>query len=469
MKTTYWAEIKLLLLLSLPLIAGQLAQTGMGVVDTMMAGAVSKQDLAGVALGTAVWMPTFLFMTGVLLALTPKIAQAVGRKEHQSAVSTLRQGVWLGLLLTIPTVLILLSVPWWIGFFALEAKVEQVAIDYLVALAWGALPAMLFQVIRFFHEAHGLTKITMYLSIVGFLLNIPLNLLFVYGAGPIPAMGGVGCGVATSLVYMVMAVVGWWMYRRHALYAVYRSQTLPADTATAPRRLFAISLPNVPILMTLLAIGVPIGWAILFEVGLFTFIAFLVAPLGTDPLAAHQVAISFTGIAFMLPLSFAMALTIRVGQLVGSGDVQRLQLAIKTALWLSVVIGVLVALTTWLLASWIVGLYTQDAIVASIAVTLLWIAALYQVSDAIQVVSAGALRGIGDTQAVMWITLVSYWGIGLPTGYYLCYGAWNSSSGSWLGVNGFWISLVIGLTVAAIGLLWRLRRQFFSSRAILSR
>ena len=223
-------------------------------------------------------------------------------------------------------------------------------------------------------------------------------------------------------------------------------------------------------LSQLLRVGVPIGGAILFEVGLFTFIAFLVTPLGTDALAAHQIAISFTALIFMLPLSLAMALTIRVGQLTGAGESAQVRVAIASALWISVALGALVAVLTWLFAQEVVALYTQDSQVVLIAVTLLWMAALYQISDALQVACAGALRGIGDTTSVMWVTLVSYWGIGLPAGFYLCYGAWNTDSGVWLGITGFWLSFVIGLSVAAIGLAWRVYTQFFrSSAAVVTR
>jgi MATE family multidrug resistance protein len=452
-----WSEIKLLLLLSLPLVAGQLAQTGMGVVDTMMAGSVSKLDLAGVALGSAVWLPTFLFMSGVLLALTPSIAQSVGKNDRSAVKLNLMQGIWLSIILTGLTLAILLSSSYWMTFFKLEAAVYRIAVDYIMALSWGVLPALLFQVVRFFHEAHGLTKMTMYLSFLGFILNIPLNALFVYGYGPIPAMGGVGCGFATSVVYLGMAVVGWWLYWLHPQYQLYHQKA----------RLWR--LPEWKRLSQLLGVGVPIGWAILFEVGLFTFIAFLATPLGTDALAAHQVAISFTALIFMLPLSLAMALTIRVGQLKGAGEDRKLLVSIQSALWIAIGLGAGIAFLTWLFAEKIVALYTQDTSVVTLAITLFWMAALYQISDAIQVTCAGALRGIGDTASVMWVTLVSYWGIGLPVGYYLCYGAWSSDSGVWLGITGFWLSFVIGLSIAAIGLGWRVYTQFFRiSRSVLA-
>jgi len=441
------AEAKLLLAMALPLVIGQLAQTGMGVVDTMVAGGYGKLDLAAIALGAAVWLPVFLFMSGVLLALTPYIAQTQGADDCERARVGLMQGLWLALGLALLAGSILLSSSYWLSFFALEPAVAHITSDYLSAMVWGLIPALLFQVVRFFHEGHGLTSVMMTLSIMAFIINIPLNFIFVYGWGFIPEMGGAGCGVATSIAYLLMALGGWLFYFRHHAYTAYRQAWLWL-------------MPNWIVLWSLIRVGVPIAAAILFEVGLFTFIAFLVTPLGTDVLAAHQIAISYTALIFMLPLSLAMALTVRVGYLHGAGEIQQLKESIKTAFVLSIALGVLVALLTVLLAQYVVRLYTNDAQVAAIALTLLLLAALYQISDAIQVTSAGALRGVGDTASVMGITFVAYWLVGLPVGYYLCYGD-MSTGGVWLGINGFWLSFVIGLSVAAVGLVWRIRYRFF--------
>lgn len=445
------SEAKLLLSMALPLVIGQLAQTGMGVVDTMMAGGYSKLDLAAIALGAAVWLPVFLFMSGVLLALTPYIAQTRGAEDPQRARVGLMQGLWLAGGLAVLAGSLLVSSSYWLTIFSLEPVVAHITSGYLIAMAYGLIPALLFQVVRFFHEGHGLTQVMMKLSIAAFILNIPLNYIFVYGFGPIPEMGGAGCGVATSISYLFMALGAWWFYFHHQDYAGYRQ---------AWRWL----APDWAVLWSLIRVGVPIAAAILFEVGLFTFIAFLVTPLGTDVLAAHQIAISYTALIFMLPLSLAMALTVRVGYLQGAGERQQLTESIKTAFVLSIALGVFVALITVLLAQYVVDLYTNDTQVAAIATGLFLLAALYQISDAIQVTSAGALRGIGDTASVMGITFVAYWLVGLPAGYYLCYGN-LSTSNVWLGINGFWLSFVIGLSVAAVGLVWRIRYRFFNAHA----
>ena len=444
---TIQLQSKALVSLALPLVIGQVAQTGIGVVDTMIAGSYSKQDLAGVALGTAVWLPVFLFFSGVLLALTPLIAQAIGRQDQSAIRHGLMQGIWLSLFLSAMAISLIIFISNQLYWLHVEHSVEQTARYYLWTLAAGVLPALLYQTIRFFHEGHGFTAITMRLSIFGFLANIPLNYIFVYGWGPIPEMGGAGCGIATSLVYLLMMFGAWWFYFKQPGYQAYRDHW----QWFGPQRQSQHQL---------LKVGTPIAAAILFEVGLFTFIAFLITPLGTDVLAAHQIAISYTSFIFMLPLSLAMALTIRVGQLHGAQELHQLHQTLKSAYLLAIAIGLTVTLLTFFFADWVVNAYTQDPSVKNIAITLLWLAALYQLSDAVQVISAGALRGIQDTAAVMWITFIAYWAIGLPTGYWLCYGGLSTDQ-PWWGVNGFWFSFVVGLTVAALGLTWRVKHQFF--------
>lgn len=443
--SSLFQQSKLLLGLALPLMVGQVAQTGMGVVDTMMAGSVSKDDLAGVALGSAVWLPLFLFMSGVLLAITPKVAQVVGSDNKESLQHILQQGIWLAVILTMLSLLMLVGL---IEFFLPVLKLEQAVLGvsqgYLWMLAIGVLPALLFQVLRFFHEGHGHTAITMKLSLLAFLLNIPFNYFFIEVAG----LGGIGCGLATSLVYVLLLFGAWWFYRQHADYEVVRAkwQWHIADTA---------------LIYSLLKVGLPIAGAILFEVGLFTFIAFLVTPLGTTVLAAHQIAISYTSFVFMFPLSLAMALTIQVGNYRGQGSPLLVRQSIKAGYLLAILLGSSISLLTLWLSDVVAGIYSRDADVVAIAAHLLWLAALYQLSDAIQVISAGALRGIEETSVVMRITFVAYWLVGLPLGYWLCYGSLTEDTTVWLGIDGFWLSFTVGLSVAAIGLLWQVRRRLF--------
>lgn len=442
-----WDALKSVLMLAAPIVMGQLAQTGMGFVDTVMAGQVSSQDLAAVALGTAVWLPIYLFASGVLLVLTPFVAQSIGASNPIAVKKYLWQGVVLAFILGLISSAVLASPQYWLVWFALEPAVFLITVDYLHALSWGVLFALWFQVIRFFHDAHGFTRIAMWLSFVGFLVNIPLNYVFVYGWGYIPAMGGAGCGVATSLSYLVMFGLGWLWFFRHQVYRAHHQFWTIIDWQA---------------IWKLFKSGLPIASAILFEVGLFIFIAFLVAPLGTTVLAAHQVAISYTSIVFMLPLSLAMAVTVRIGQLTGEGALDQVRALLVSTLLFSFLLGLLIAGMTYWWVERLANIYSNDIAVVALAMTLMVFAAMYQVSDAIQVVCAGALRGVVDTVAVMWITFFAYWLLALPLGYLLCYPL------GW-GVEGFWISFVVGLTVAAIGLLWRLHWRFWGLGSVVSR
>lgn len=439
-------EARILWQLAWPMMVGQLAQTGMGFVDAVMAGQVGAVDLAAIALGSAVWLPLYLFMSGVVLALTPRVAQALGAGQHGVVQHALAQMLWLVGVMGVVSVVFLTLSPVWLAWFSLDAAVRDEAAEYLHGLAYGVWPALLYQALRFFHEGHGQTRVTMWLAVAGFVLNIPLNALFVYGWGPVEGMGGAGCGYATALTFVLMLLgngIYWWL---HAGYQRYRAN-------------WRWQVPDVREWQRLLRVGLPIAAAILFEVGLFTFIAFLVTPLGTITLAAHQIAISYTSLIFMIPLSLAMALTVRVGHLTGAGTLEARRVTVSTALVMAVVQGgVVAALTAWGAVA-IADLYTQDVAVAALAAGLMWYAALYQVSDAIQVTCAGALRGIEDTAAVMWITLLAYWVIGLPSGYVLCYG-WEG----WIdpmGVAGYWLSFVLGLSLAALGLAIRVWRRMY--------
>ncbi len=441
-----WQEFRLVMLLALPLVVGQLAQTGMGFIDTVMAGQMSAQDLAGVALGSAVWLPIYLFASGILLLLTPKVSTDLGAGQTQALSQHLYQAVAMAVFLATVASLLLWYADAWLTWFALEDRVYQITRDYLRYLIIGVWFGLAFQVIRFWFDGFSLTGYAMRLSILGFLINIPLNYVFIYGWWFVPALGGAGCGVATSLSYSVMAVVGWWIFYRQSQFSAYHRFAQPS-----------LGLRQwLSDMIAWFAKGLPIAASILFEVGLFIVVAFLLTPLGTTVLAAHQIAISYTSILFMLPLSLAMAMTVRVGFLQGQGDRLALRRSVLTLLSLALAIGFSLSLLTLLFSEQLARIYNQDPEVVALASMLILFAGIYQFSDAIQVFCAGVLRGLMDTVSVMWVTFFAYWVIALPVGYALCYW-WE------FGVQGFWISFVLGLTLAAIGLGWRLYQQLWRS------
>ncbi|HEY9017499.1 MATE family efflux transporter [Thiomicrospira sp.] len=439
--TAIKAEIKQLVRLSLPIFTAQLALTSLGVVDTIMSGWVGVADLAAIGLGSSVLLPVFIFTTGILLAMTPMTARYLGQNKTQQIGYNLVQGLWLALPLGIASMLVLMNPQALLHLLNLTPKVFSLTEDYLFWAAFGLPGIALFQVYRFFWEGLGITLPTLTLSLGALFLNIPLNALFIYGYGPIEGMGAVGCGVATAIVMWSM-LVGAWVYVRFSC----KTQAYRTKVRIWPSWLTGFK----PILL----LGLPMAFALLFEVGMFSFIVLFIAPLGTSVIGAHQVAMSFTSLLFMLPLSLAMAMTVRVGLAYGQENREALLCSIYTGAGLALVFGILLSLSTLSFRETIVALYTTHTEVVQIALVLFLFAASYQVFDAIQVAMAGALRGLHDTQTTMWVTLVSYWGIGLGGGYIL---AFYNPFGEPMGVFGFWLGIVCGLAMAAVLLIYRLR------------
>ena len=436
-------ESILLLKLALPILLAQLALTGLGVVDTLMSGQVGTNDLAAIGLGTSIMLPVFMFSTGILLAITPLVAKAYGESKPQRITNYLNQGLWLSLPLGGLSLAVLMNLEWVLDLLSLNETVYQLTRDYLFYIAFGMPAIALYQVLRFFWEGLGTTLPTMWISFFALLINIPLNAVFIYGFGFIEPMGAAGCGVASSLVMWTMLLLG-------ILYVIKSKLTQPF--LTFQNNVLRINWTSG--LKPILNLGVPTTFALLFEVSLFSMIALFVAPLGAVVIAGHQIAINFTSLAFMIPLSFAMALTVRVGLAYGEHNQAQLRLSLITGFLFAFVLGVLLALISYFLRIDIVNLYSKEADVLYLAASLLVFAAIYQVFDAIQVTAAGALRGLHDSKVTMLVTFVSYWGIGLGLGYVFAFTDWIFSP---MDVQGFWLGIVLGLLLAAILLPIRLK------------
>jgi len=280
----------------------------------------------------------------------------------------------------------------------------------------------------------------MVISIIGLLINIPANYIFIYGEFGLPALGGAGCGIATAIVYWVM-FLGMLIYTylsKHLKHAPLFNQFHWPDWAEIKK---------------ILAIGVPIALSLLFEVSLFAVVAIILAPFGAEVVASHQIAINFSGLVFMVPLSLAMAVTIKVGFSVGDKNYAEAKELCKYSIILGLLIAVVTAILTLVFREAIASIYTTDQGVVELAASLMFLAALFQFSDAIQVISAGALRGYKDTKSILYITFASYWIIGLSIGLVLGITDWVIPA---IGPYGFWIGFISGLTAAAILLAWRL-------------
>ncbi|TDN99207.1 MATE family multidrug resistance protein [Halomonas ventosae] len=453
-------ETRPLMRLALPICGAQLAQAGMSVSDVMMTGRLSATDLAAVSVGSSLWMPLMLFMTGTLMGLTPVVAQLLGGGRTAGIRPSVHQALWIALALgMVAAVLLWFTV---MPIFRLMTVPEEVAgraAAYLAAVALGMPGVALFQALRAFSDGMNHTRPSLWISLVGLGVNVPCNFVLIYGGAGLtglfgnwlpgsvqglPALGALGCGIATAISMWVMGLA-MIAYTRHS--RAYGEVAL-WHSPTPPRG---------PLIGELLHVGVPIGVAIFVEVTLFTLIALFIASLGEVTVAAHQVALNYTSILFMLPLSLGMALTVRVGNTLGQGRPDAARLVAWHGILVALAVAGLNSLLLWLTAEPVIGLYTHDSEVQRLTLTLVGLAMLYQVSDALQVNLAGALRGYKDTRIIMLITLLAYWLVGLGGGHWLgAHGLFGWIAP--LGVHGYWIGLIAGLTTAALLLGERLRR-----------
>lgn len=436
-----YSEFKSLAKLSFPILIAQLSLAALGVVDTLMAGQVGTDDLAAIGLGSSILFPVMMLSVGLLLTLTTLVAKQYGKQNFPQMQVFFQQGIWLSIPLGIIILLLLANSSWVLNLLPLSGTVQQLTDDYLLYIAFG-LPALsIYFVFRFFWEGIGLTLPTMWISILTIFINTPLNALFIYGWGPVNSYGAAGCGIASAITMWLMLFVA-------------IGYTIKSNKVSPYLNLKKFSPPLWKNgLQSILQLGIPNTFAILFEVSLFSFIALFIAILGTEVIAAQQIGVSYTSLLFMIPLSISMAITIRVGQAYGRGSKTEVYQRIYTGLFMALIAGALSAIFTYFIRGSIAEIFTKDEQVITIAIGLLSIAAIYQVFDAIQVAASGSLRGLHNTQVIMRVTFVCYWGIGLGGGYLM---AFTSVFFAPLGITGFWYAIVLGFFTATIILMFSL-------------
>ncbi|KFK94744.1 MULTISPECIES: MATE family efflux transporter [unclassified Serratia (in: enterobacteria)] len=439
----YFIEARSLLALAIPVIIAQISQTAMGVVDTIMAGAYSATDMAAVAVGTSIWLPALLFGHGLLLALTPVIAQLNGAGRRDRIAHQVRQGFWLASGVSALIIVAIYNSKFVIDMMHnIDPMLAEKAVGYLHAIMWGAPGYLFFQVVRNQCEGLSKTKPGMVIGFIGLLVNIPINYIFIYGKFGMPEMGGVGCGVATGSVYWIMFLLMRWYAKRAP------SQRDIKLTAGQHRG------PDWPTLKRLTGLGMPIALALFFEVTLFAIVALLVSPLGIVSVAGHQIALNFSALMFVLPLSLGVGATIRVGHRLGEGSVEAARVAAYSAIGVGIAMACCTALFTATFREPIALLYNDSPEVVAMASHLMLLAAIYQISDSVQVIGSGILRGYKDTRSIFYITFIAYWVLGLPSGYLLALTDYIVPA---MGPSGFWTGFIIGLTFAAIMMALRMR------------
>lgn len=418
-----------------PLIVNNLAVMSMNLADTIMAGRYSTDTLAAVAAGGAVWTILFLAGMGIVMALSPITAQYYGRGEPEKVGHFLRQTIWLALFLSIPLVFLGQHCEAIFNLFKLDSEIVVLADEYLSAITLGLPLALIYMSLRMSSEGIGHTRPVMYISLFCAGLNVLLNWVLMYGHWGFPAMGAKGCGLASAIILSLMALIMIWYVSDHYRYK--------------PLQIFSrFEWPNFASQREILKLGFPIGVSIVAEISLFSCAALMMGTLGKNIIAAHQIALNYAAFMFMVPFAMSMANTSVVGQLLGQGKRDAARLAGHTGMVLATGFMVVSAVVMILFADQIIGLYTKDPAVAQIAISLLGMAAAFQVVDGLQVAASGALRGFKDTKIPMYVNLFSYWAVGFTLAWYL-------GIHLRMGPSMVWAGLVAGLAVAAVLLTWR--------------
>ena len=440
------AQARAVLGLGLPLIGSHMAQFGLHVTDTIMLGWYGVTDLAAGALGATVFFAFFTFGSGYANAVMPMVATAAARDDETEVRRATRMGLWLSLIFAALAMPVFLSATPILRGLGQEEAVSVLGGAYLAIVGLGLGPALMVMVLKSYLAALGRTQVVLWVTVAAVFVNILFNWIFIFGNLGAAELGARGAALSSVVVqlFTLAVMLG---------YAVW----LPA------LRRYAIMVrfwrPDWPALRAVNALGLPIGLAMLAESGMFAASAVMMGWLGTQTLAAHSIALEITAMFFMIHMGLSNAATVLVGRAHGRRDLPGLRAAARA----SVIISMAVAVTTMgiylLLGEVMVGAFLspddpERAVIVPLGVTLLWVAALFQLADGGQAMAMGLLRGIQDTKVPMVIAAVSYWLIGIPAGYALAF---------LLGLEGvgLWFGLVVGLSVAALALMrrfWRATR-----------
>ncbi|NLH46958.1 MAG: MATE family efflux transporter [Acholeplasmataceae bacterium] len=432
------SKLRDILSVMLPIFVTQLAVMGMSFFDTVMSGQAGAADLAGVAIGSNIWMPIFTSLNGILIALMPIVAQHVGAGRRQEISHAVMQGIYLAFIIG---AIVIIAVWFFIDdalvIMKLEPNVQRIAAEYLKALTLGIIPIFICSILRGFVDTLGYTSTTMRIFLLTLPLNVIFNYIMIFGKFGFPRLGGVGAGYATSLSYLLVCLF--------FLFVINRIDKLRSYHAFSSWRQVSVKL-----LKEHLHIGIPIGISIFFETSIFGVVALFMAKFGTIAIAAHQAAINFTSLLYMLPLSFSLAMTILVGIKVGAKEYDEAaaygRIGIMTNLTLALFFVLLLAFGR----EYVAMLYSQDQEIIKLAGEFLFYAAFFQLLDGTATPIQGILRGYKDVKAAFYASLFAYWGICLPLGYildvYLGHGPYS-----------YWQSLITGIFFSAAFLLIRLR------------
>ena len=426
----YILEFKQLIKIGIPIFGSQMSYMLMGATDTLIAGRASSADLAGLAVGNAFSTTLWMFVSGVIFSVTPIVAQLYGAKKYTEIGKKVREILWIALFLGLSICLILMNIGLFLDLLPIEEGITSISTEYLKAVSVGYAFITIFTCLRCYSEGMTLAKPVFYIAFGGMLLNIPLDLMFVYGWFGAPKLGGVGCGYATTIVSFVMMIA--------LILYIYISKNYKKT------ELFSgYSPPSAETTKEVFKLGFPIGFGIFIELSMFSGAAIILGILGETVVASHSIAINIASLFFMVPLSIGLASATRVGNLIGEQNPRQAKVASYTTIYMCILGALINSLIIIVFRTSLVGIYTTDLLVLDLAVSLLIFAAIFQIPDGIQMGALGGLRGYKDTFIPMILLFISYWIFAMPIGYFLTNTGFNKP----LGAAGMWYGMIIGLSI----------------------
>ena len=415
-----------------PIILGQFAAIAFGVLDTVMTGRSSPADLAAMAIGTAVYASVFMGLMGVVNALNPIVAHDFGAGRHAAIGASFAQGLWLAVLMAAIGCPVLAFPDVWLDAIGPAPDVRALVSRYLQILAIGLPGALLFRAVYALNTAISRPRVTMAVQLVGLAIKIALNSVLIFGALGFPRLGAVGCAIATTVVFWAYFLVGWAILR--------------VDPAYRPFQI-RFAWPHWSALREHLRLGVPMGLSHAIESTSFTFMALIIARLGTTVTGGHQITMNLAALTYQLAFALGVATGTLTAQALGAGDLRRARTTAWTGIGLSATAAAIVAAALWALRRPIVALYTNDPIVAGVALSLVGYLIAFHVFDAVQGVASFVLRAHKIAVAPAVIHAVALWGLGLSGGYFV---AFHPVLGAPRGAAGMWLMQAFALGLCAV-------------------
>ncbi|MGB9731890.1 MATE family efflux transporter [Calditerrivibrio nitroreducens] len=426
-------EAKRIFYIAFPIIIASVSHLLMGFTDNVMAGRYSSNDLAGVSVGSAIWLPLTLFFMAVLSSTTPLMSVEIGKDGGKSNGTIYKTALITAIITGVILFIILHLITIILKNFLVDNQTFNITRRYLMYVSFAIPGFLVFQVFRSVFESTGKTSAIMISSFIGMLLNIPLNYIFIYGKLGIPEMGGSGCGLATSISTYIMVFI---------IYFIIKKGNLIKNGNFSTSEVIKI-----------VKLGLPLGISTFLEAFIFSFGSIILAPLGSLVVASHQIALNFISTIFMIPLSLGVAISVRISHRYGENKLMLSTIAWKTGLFIVIVISFFLSLLMYLFLDTIISLYTKDQHLIQLTRPLMILAISFHIIDAFQVAANNSLKGYHNTKYPMWVVFFSYWVMALPLSLIFIY-HFN------MGAFGFWLSLIVGIIMAAILLGYKLLKEY---------